>query len=122
MKDNIYSDSVIRCSVCGKDETLHWNLKINEECTKHVMCFICNFWRDHYEKNFDRSLRINGSHYIDCGSVANPNQFGVGHGGHKFKIKKFNGTVVETNNLWHQGTIPPEWKDKLPDNAEFVTT
>lgn len=84
------------------------------------MCFTCNHWRGHYVENIDRSLRINGHHYLDCGRVSDPNQFGVGMGGREIKIRKFDGTIITTNNLWHQGEITKEWKDKLPDNAEYI--
>jgi hypothetical protein len=120
MKDNIYSEMVIICSVCEKEEELHWNLKCNKECVDNKMCFSCNFWRNHHASHLDASLRIDGHHYMDCGSVENPNQFGVGHGGRRIKIRKFDGSIIETNNLWHQGAIPSHWKNKLPDNAEFV--
>lgn len=28
--------------------------------------------------------------------------------------------LTVTTNLWHQGTIPPEYWDALPDNARFL--
>lgn len=120
-KDNVYSETIVHCSVCGKDEHLHWNLKYNKELHDYQMCFTCNHWRSHYVENLDRSLRINGQHYLDCGRVQNPNAFGVGMGGREIKIRKFDGTIITTNNLWHQGTISKAWRDKLPDNAEFET-
>lgn len=43
-----------------------------------------------------------------------------GFGGSKFKVKMNDGRVFETTNLWCQGHITPQWKDKLPDNAEFI--
>ena len=30
------------------------------------------------------------------------------------------GRVIETRNLWHGGTIPPKFRDRLPDDAEFA--
>jgi hypothetical protein len=121
MKDNEYSELIIHCSVCGKNEELHWDFATNAECYGYRMCFICNFWRNHFAYDIDRSLRIEGNHYIDCGSVDDLSEYRfIGHGGAKFKIKKSDGTIIETNNLWHQGEIPKEWKDKLTDNAEFM--
>lgn len=67
----------------------------------------------------DRSVRINGEHFMIGDDVPNPSQL-KGHGGARFQIKFHDGRVVETTNLWHQGEIPKEFKDKLPDNADFV--
>ena len=44
----------------------------------------------------------------------------LGHGGRRFTIRTFDGELIETNNLWCNGTVPPEFKDQLPDNATFV--
>ena len=30
------------------------------------------------------------------------------------------GKVIETCDLWCQGTIPDSFSDKLPNNAEFI--
>lgn len=30
------------------------------------------------------------------------------------------GTEVVTNDLWAQGVIPAHFRDRLPDNAEFL--
>lgn len=44
-----------------------------------------------------------------------------GHSGRLFRIRfREDGRVVETRNLWHQGKIPPPWREQLPDNAEFI--
>jgi hypothetical protein len=46
----------------------------------------------------------------------------AGHAGRTFHIRFHDGREVTTRNLWHQGTIPPAWRDRLPDNAEWVPT
>jgi len=117
-KDNKYSGETVNCAVCGASEVLHWNLTCNEELFTHQMCFSCNHWRGHFEQNFDRSLRIKGVHYLAC-DESGPDRW-RGFGGVKFKIKKFDGTVIETSNLWCQGHISQAWKGKLPDNAETI--
>jgi hypothetical protein len=73
------------------------------------------FWEMHYALYDDSSVIVNGNHY----RIGKSTSF-KGYGGHKFTIKFFDGRVVETNNLWSQGTIDSEWRDRLPDNAEFV--
>jgi hypothetical protein len=39
-------------------------------------------------------------------------------GGAKYTIKKKDGTIIHTTNLWHNGTIPKELYKE--DNAEFI--
>jgi len=43
-----------------------------------------------------------------------------GFGGREHTVEFFDGRTVTTRNLWHQGVIPPAWRDRLPDNARFV--
>jgi hypothetical protein len=43
-----------------------------------------------------------------------------GFGGRRWCITFFDGRTVTTNNLWCQGTIPPKWRERFPDNAEFL--
>lgn len=43
-----------------------------------------------------------------------------GFGGGKWVVRFHDGREVVTHNLWHVGTIPPPFRDRLPDNAEFV--
>lgn len=44
----------------------------------------------------------------------------AGYGGRLFRIRMLaTGDVIETRNLWHQGTITPPWRDRLPATAVF---
>lgn len=59
---------------------------------------------------------IDGEHYVireDAGPIR-------GFGGRRFDIQFFDGRTVTTRNLWHQGTVPAEWRHRYPDNAAFV--
>ena len=38
-----------------------------------------------------------------------------------FWIRFKDGHTITTNNLWCHGTIPEDFRNKLPDNAEFYT-
>ncbi len=70
----------------------------------------------------DRSTAvvINHEHYRVRPDSGRPGP-GDGFDGQMFRIRWLaDGSVTETRNLWHQGIIPPSWRDRLPDNAEFV--
>lgn len=82
--------------------------------------YIRKFWLDLVDKRYRlSSVRIAGEHYTICQEFPQSSQ-PRGHSGRKFTIQFNDGRQVETTNLWSQGTIPPEFKDDLPDNARFV--
>jgi hypothetical protein len=64
-----------------------------------------------------RRVVVGHRHYVI--SPDDPNGF-QGHGGHRFEIEFFDGRRVVTHNLWSQGVVPPKWRERFPDNAEFV--
>jgi hypothetical protein len=88
-----------------------------EEWISRRLCFHCNYWRKLAALAVDPiSVRVNGVHY----QIGPANEPFPGFGGRRFKISFHDGRVVETCNLWHQGTIPGEWRSELPDNARMV--
>jgi hypothetical protein len=62
---------------------------------------------------------IDGEHYTL--GEDKPGYEWKGFGGRRFDIEFFDGRKVTTHDLWHQGTIPPKWRERYPDNARFVT-
>jgi len=68
------------------------------------------------------SSDFGGQCYCDGGEVKNPDQHPfLGCAGRRFWIRFFDGRTITTNNLWCQGEIPEEFREELPDNAEFYT-
>ncbi|MDH2424851.1 hypothetical protein [Sphaerisporangium sp. TRM90804] len=63
-----------------------------------------------------RRVVIDGEHYL-IGDGTGPSR---GFGGRRFDVEFFDGRTVATRDLWHQGVIPPKWRDRYPDNARFV--
>lgn len=59
--------------------------------------------------------RIDGEHYTLHPDAA-PGDF-QGHGGRQMTALMHDGRIISSRNVWHQGTIPPRWRDRLPDNA-----
>ena len=83
------------------------------------LCFMCNFWQEKVDlAAAGNSIRIQGSHY-ELGPETNHSAGCRGFGGRTFKIKMLNGMKITTSNLWTQGLIPPQFKNLLPDNAEW---
>lgn len=110
------------CGVCGEDyEPDMFCDDYGQILIKYNMCHNCNHWRSNYEadKNPERHFAIiNSEHYVLC-----PHTDGYlkGFGGHKVYIKFHNGDVCMCDNLWHQGTISSFFRDKMPDNAVFIS-
>ena len=109
---------LVRCEICGKEI----------EKSKYSGCIICsgecfdkNFWK-RIIKEKEKHIIINGVCYCDAGNVDNPLQsMFLGHSGRRFWIRFKNDSTLTTNNLWYQGEIPDEFRDELPDTAEFYT-
>ena len=77
-----------------------------------------SFWLQHIGRHDDKTVIIDNKHYR-IGEASTPRAYS-GFGGRKFDIEFNDGRKVTTHNLWHQGTIPPKWRDRLPNNAKFV--
>ncbi len=62
---------------------------------------------------------IDGTHYV-IGDEDSKETYFRGFGGAKFHIKFNDGTEITTTNLWYQGVPSEHFKDKFPNNAEFI--
>lgn len=97
--------------------------------TNEGLCSSCTHW-DELIRNQHLNpeiifLRVNGRHYqTHLNDINKPPGKYSGFGGRKFVVKQiFNQglpDVFYTCNMWTQGTIPEHYREKLPDNAEFV--
>lgn len=72
----------------------------------------------------DRShaVVIGGEHYRIRPDLPERDRDCAGFAGRLHRIRFYSDPrkIIETRNLWHQGTIPPAFRDRLPDDAEFV--
>jgi hypothetical protein len=78
------------------------------------------FWDDQLA---DRSnaVVIGSVHYRIGKHIANIKPSLLGFGGRHSTIRMIDtGEIIETNDLWHQGTVPEEYRELMPNNAEFV--
>jgi len=104
------------CQCCGKT----YIKRLNPEAYLEGKCFDCSFWlrkTDYTEDLADRRVVVDGEHYMI--SVETGPGF-RGFGGKQFIIQFFDGRIITTNDLWHQGTIPDRFREMLPDNAVFL--
>ena len=79
------------------------------------------FWAEQMAKR-DNAVVIGHTHYRIKPDTSVRDRDIAGFGGALHRIRFLaDGREVETRNLWYQGVIPPSWRDRLPDDAEFVT-
>ena len=110
---------IIICRECGKREDVsRWGDSIENDLVEKQLCFYCDFWIEKINiKDKPNVARINNNHYV----IEPNNAFFKGYGGQEFTIKFNDGKIVTTHNLWYQGKIPEIFRDRLPNNAKFIT-
>lgn len=113
---------MITCKICGNIEDDDKFVKeVKNDLLKNNICFKCYHWNRQLELNLNTNRDyaiIDGQHYV-IGPEHDDGGF-RGFGGRKFIIEFNDGRIVETTNLWHQGTIPDGyWREKMQDNAKF---
>ena len=110
---------MMKCSICGKEfDKTGYGSKYSTICSIcSSKCFKKAFWHEKVDRK-DEYLIIEGV----CYYVGDENDKGSfrGFGGRKFFIRKRNGQLLKTTNLWHQGEVPEEFRDELRNNAEFI--
>ena len=104
-----------KCKICGKEfekSIYNDNLHLCSE-----KCHSVDFWNQILD---DNAIIIDGECYHAGRNRPNEKHTNLlGFSGRKFKIQ-FKDTleVIETNNLWHNGTVPKE--RNVADNAKFI--
>mgnify|MGYP001075640171 CR=1 FL=1 len=110
-----------------KDSDVRW--KLCPKCRARKRAFYAVFWGKYVKAMQNGDLtedglmvaRIDGEHYV----IGPENTVGFrGFSGRRFVIRftvgPHAGEIVETTNLWHQGTISHGYEKILHDNAVFV--
>lgn len=115
-----------KCRECGKRakvDAYDADLKL----FVYRLCFTCNYWLNYVILECDVKeqlqrlpMRANGVHRV--GLMDNNARGFKGHGGASFIFEHIDGRIIYCNNVWHQGVIPPRFKDRLPDNGRFLNT
>lgn len=110
----------MNCKMCGKEfEKVSYLGKYENVCS--TKCFNDSFWEERVQlKKENRLIIIKGEAYVDAGKTTDLYCGFNGFGGREFKIKMNTGEIIETNNLWHNGTVPENYAKQLEDNAIFL--
>lgn len=113
--------NVVECHVCEYPQVIGTSYD-DPEMVEHKVCFTCWFWLHRMglkDGPTKKSIIVKGVHYVDAGNKPKePRSAFLGYGGSKFYYRKIGELeYVETNNMWHQGTIPKRFN--IPDTHEF---
>lgn len=106
------------CSICGQMYSTKYCEPIHSQMIAENICFSCHFWMKQIPKD---GVIIAGRHYTigPEPKKGQPTSF-LGMAGREFHIRRNTGEVIVTHNLWSQGEIPERFRDRFPDNAEFL--
>lgn len=110
------------CRECGDlDSTKGW--LPGTVSLERSLCHTCEYWMALVAKYGPGSVVVDGVHhqYDPKQPWKGGNPSWLGFAGRPFCIQFKDGTTVRTNNLWFQGPIPERFRDRLPDNAQFVS-
>lgn len=111
----------MKCKLCNKTVSLAYTDGVRKELKERQLCFGCNFWYGlQYEIPEEDRIIIDGEHYVILPD--SPQRKYSGYGGREFVIKRNDGSLVVTRNLWHQGSIPEQFKSRFTNNACFLET
>ena len=108
----------MKCRICGNEfDKIKWGGDYKDICSDK--CFTNAFWLEKIDY-IDELTIING----ECYHIGKETAKGFrGFCGKNFIIKYIDGInkdkTVFTTNLWYNGVIPDEFKDRLKDNAIF---
>lgn len=105
------------CRECGLIFATTFVEPVKAKLLAQNICHSCNHFRELCKSK--NGIRVNGGHYLDGGQRGG-NTTWNGFGGRIFRVRMFDGREFETNNMWFQGNIPQHFRERLPDNAEFI--
>lgn len=110
--------AIYECEV--GDKVVHTD---TSKCVTNKIKPVKRLFREDVIKILNNNYRIiiNGNCYVDSGDKPQCDyKSWLGFDGQRFYIRFFDGREITTNNLWHNGIIPQEYREQLPDNAEFI--
>lgn len=120
-------DAVTLCSECNAHPADDGYQKSKGDRTD--LCHHCFHWHGLVEKRDGEpmSVRVNGYHHqigdepSEDDRVVHSTYGRLGSGGARHVIGFLDGRPqIISHNVWHQGAIPPHYRDRLPDNARWL--
>lgn len=111
-----------KCQLCGNydDLTDMYESELTPIMKKEQVCANCAFWMNIVKTPPANYEVINGMMFIVRPIVKRPLNYIKASEGTEFYIRKLDGTLIKTNNLWNLGEIPKHFIKHFPDTAIFL--
>jgi hypothetical protein len=113
-----YPDS---CPLCGKENLPS---RYSPGMVRDLMeatgeCFSCSHWTEMLITQYypGKSVIADGNHYLV--GAAGVDEYARGFSGKSFRIIR-EGKTILTDNLWHQGKIPENFRRVMKDNSTIA--
>jgi hypothetical protein len=110
----------LTCVECGKHDDANYIDETRDDMLARSVCFTCRFWLDWIRDDQVRTdtLVAGGCHYVI--GAEDGSRYVRGFGGARFHFVKDDGTEIVSTNVWYQGRVPEQFRDRMPDNARLV--
>jgi hypothetical protein len=138
-------EMLLKLPECAERECRSWSLMDDTPIIGHVWsqgnqyqagtfpdhlkhyCFTCAYWHQRLEQTDEGTVVVNTADGLERYSFDPKHPFVKlsdrikmqGYGGRLFVIHFFDGRIVRTNDLWHQGDIPSWMLHYFKANARF---
>lgn len=112
------------CNICGqtiRQKNYDPLSELSQLAEQRHICCICAFWVYLHEQHIKGLEVIRGSAFIIRPYTRRPiNLLQAGYGQEHY-IRRFDGTLIKSNNVWYQGAVPDIFRQYFPDTADFLT-
>lgn len=110
------------CYVCGheiKEKEFYYTSGPNFICDSKE-CFHIHFW-----DTLAARISVDTQHHFvivnyNVYEIGDDNDDPRGFSGKHWVIQFNDGTIIETNSLWHRGKLPTKLQNNFQDNAKFI--
>jgi hypothetical protein len=108
------------CKECGAEEIpSRWHN--GKRLARRQFCYTCDYWLHSVPPNGQTIMRADGEVYEILPDLPQGKPGMRGYGGREFRFKKLEtGEVTVSHNVWHRGTVPERFRDRLPDDARIL--
>lgn len=111
--------TVLACVECGMPDSARTTGR--EQLLAESLCFGCALWRSRLAAGCEVISQDWALYSIRTRGISGGRSEFKGFGGAKWEITFTDGRVVQTDDLWHGGTIPEWFRDRFVPNATVAS-
>ena len=124
-------NNVKECRLCSRPIKLNYSEKLNKYLSEKKICYDCSFWYDIYVDYYNLVTNNNKKESLEYiwitpdfemlyskKSPPNTPRKMLGMNGREIVVETLDGEIQRGNNVWHRGTVPPEWREYMKPNTK----